>query len=35
MISQNFAIIGSGSGFYLFTAKPLLQPMVIYCQLDP
>ena len=28
-------IIGSGSGFCLFTGTPLLESVLTYCQMDP
>ena len=28
-------IIGSGNGFCLFTATPLLESVLTYCQMDP
>ena len=33
--SVNWAIIGSGNGLSLVRAKPLSEPMLVYCQLDP
>ena len=33
--SVNWLAIGSGNGLSLLGAKPLAEPMLTYCQLDP